>query len=108
MLNKYKNSVLTILISAVILLNITYASGIQSVNVSAYLNGTLLNGQQLPPLQSPSQIRWDIAASFSGLTKNISTTINQSQINYTDFNNVRSMVSYPLQISWTANPALEI
>ncbi len=107
MSNKTKNMIFTSFIFSVMLVNLGYASGLQSMNVTVYLNNTLLHGQQLPPLQSTSEINWKINATFGGLAHEMSSTINQSQINYTDSTGVTSTSGNALEILWDANPALE-
>ncbi len=107
MFDNYKRSAIALLLFSFMLLNLGYSSGLQSVNVTAYLNNTLLNGQPIPPLQSASQVNWRINATFGGLAQNISAELNQTQMNYTDSTGITSTSANPLQILWNANPDLE-
>lgn len=106
MLHIPKKAMLAWLVLSMLAVNIGYASDLQSLNVSLYLNGTLLHGQRILQLQNQSQAEWKIYAVFSGLKQNISAVLNQSAINYTDSSGTTSTSQNPLLINWTANPEL--
>lgn len=108
MSDKSKRLTIAPLILSFFLLNICFASGLQSLSVSTYLNNTLLNGQQLPQLHSPVQINWLINATFYGLAQNIQVSLNRTQVNYTDSTGMASTIPRPLNITWYTNPELAI
>lgn len=106
MSDKSKGLTIALLILSLLLLNICYASDLQSLSMSTYLNNTLLKGQQIPQLHSPAQINWLINATFYGLVQNIQVSLNSTQISYTDATGTASTIPRPLNISWYTNPEL--
>ena len=106
MSDKSKRLTIAPLILSLLLINICCASGLQSLYVSTYLNNTLLNGQQLTQLHSPSQINWLINATFYGIAQNMQVSLNRTQVNYTDATGTASTITRPLNITWHTNPEL--
>ncbi len=100
---KNSSNIVAKLLISLVLVNLAYASGLSSMSVTAYLNNSLLQGQAIPPLNSQSQVSWNVGLVFTGGSNNITALLNQTSLNYTDSSGTTSTALNPLQIYWHTN-----